>query len=115
MKTKIAKRYSVFNVYLLDMWGNKEDGFEENQRILVGKIHVPAPTLEEVSEEGILRAMKKLMIEDISGRKVQALETRNRKVVYIEDLYGTGLWWEIGEAGTRKPIFGVKFVGEYVS
>lgn len=115
MKTKIEKRYSDFNVYLLDIWGNEEDGYDKNKRILIGRIRIPAPTFEDVSEEGILRAMKNLEIVDPDGKKFHALPTRNRKIIYIEDPNGTGVWWEIGDTKTRKPIYGIKYVGSHVA
>ena len=112
---KIERRYSDYDVYLLDMWGNEDDGYEENQRFLVGRIQVLAPTFEDVSEVGILRAMKKLEIADIVGHRCKALTTMRRDVVYIEDLYGTGLWWEIGDVKTRKPVYGLEYVGAHVA
>ncbi len=108
------RRYSDYDVYLLDMWGNKEDGYEENDRFLVGRVHIPAPSFAEVTEEGILKAMKKLELRDIVGRTRPALTTRNRRMVYIEDLNGSGLWWEIGDAKERRPIYGLKYVGACV-
>ena len=108
------RRYSIYDVYLLDMWGNKEDGYEENERHLVGKIHISAPSFEEVDEGSILKAMKKLEIRQLFGPTVKALMTRNRRVIYIEDYTGDGTWWEIGEAKTRKPVYGVRYVGACV-
>ena len=108
-------RKYIFNVYLLDMWGNEEDGYEENDRHYVGAIHVPAPSFEEVTEVGILKAMKKLEIRQLFGPTVRALTTRDRRKVYIEDLYGDGTWWEIGTKKERRPVYGLKYVAAHVA
>lgn len=108
----MGKKYAVFDLYEMEMWGNREDGWEENNRFHLGKLHVPMTSDGGVCETDILKAMRKKQIKSLFGGVCFALSTRNRRVVYIEDYSGDGTWYEIGTVKHRKPIYGLKFVEE---
>ena len=47
------REYGKFKVYSLDVWGNKKDGFEVNDRSQSGKI------LTKLDDKSIIKALKK--------------------------------------------------------
>jgi len=107
----MEKRYAVFAVYELDVWPDEDGGWRWNDKIRVGNIRVPNPPGIGYSEVSILKALKKLTVTEMTGRKYRCLETRNRRKVFIEDVSGDGLWFEVGTIKDQKPIYSVERTG----
>ena len=102
----MAKNTVQFDLFELEMWGNKEDGWDQNNQFHLGKLTVPCSPDGSFTETDILKAMKKMEIRPAFGQPYKALCTRNRRRVFIEDLsYCDGLHYEIGDAKTREPIY----------
>lgn len=95
-----------FDVFELEMWGNKKDGWEQNNQFHLGVLSVPCLLDGSVTETDILKAMKKMEIRPVIGRPYKALSTRNRRKVYIEDqTFGDGYIYEIGDVKTGQPVY----------
>ena len=100
-------RMQVFEVYLLDVFMD-EGGWEENERHLLGNISVAPVVGFEVDENDILSALRRFSYSDLAGRRIQALDTTDRRKVYAEDYYGSGEWWKVGTVKGHMPVYGLK-------
>lgn len=105
----MEKRYAVFSVYELDVVPDEYGGWIWNDKIRVGSIHVPNLPGIGISEVSILKALKKLTVTEMTGRKYRCLETRNRRKVFIEDLSESGHWFEVGAIKDHKPMYSVEY------
>ncbi len=93
----------TFDVFLMDVY--MEDGsWVENERHRLGKLEVTSMA-GEVDGDDVLRAMGQFSFPDLMGRQLRALDTTDRRRVYVEDYTGDGTWWEIGAVKERKPIY----------
>ena len=101
------KKKRVFDVYFLDVFLD-EEGWEENERHLLGKLEITPAVGSEIDDVDILAAMKLFTYRDLTGRQINALVTTDRRTVYAEDYYGDGQWWEIGAVKGRVPVYGLK-------
>jgi len=97
----------TFDVYLLDVYPDENGGWQENDRHFLGKIDVEMVGTE-IDDFDILAAMRKFTYSDLSGRKINALMTTDRRTVYAEDYYGDGEWWEVGSVKNHVPVYGLK-------
>lgn len=98
----------MFEVFVLDVY--QEDGcWVENERHCLGKLKV-MPVAGEIDGSDILAAMKQFSYSDLMGRRFQALQTTDRRRVYVEDYYGDGSWWEVGTVKGRMPVYGLREV-----
>ena len=104
----MCKLFAGFDVYELDMWSDGEGGWQENSRLHIGEIRVPLNAGGDVTDKSILKALKELEVYDMIGRSVKCLKTTSRSVVYIDDLYGDGSWFEVGSAKDRQPVYGLE-------
>lgn len=52
--TRLKRDYYQYNVYSLDVWGNRKDGYEVNDRCKVGSVMIPA----ECTDRQIIKALK---------------------------------------------------------
>jgi len=52
--TRRGREYTSFSVYSLDVWGNRRDGFEVNDRSRLGAVFVP----RDFSDRDVVRALK---------------------------------------------------------
>lgn len=98
-----------FDVFLLDVYQD-EGGWIENERHYLGTTELKVANGMDPLEEDILGAILRFSYRDTSGREVAALKADDRRVVYVEDYYGDGSWWEIGTAEEKMPIYGMKAV-----
>ena len=96
-----------FKVFVLDMLPD-ESGWVENNRYHVGKIDLPVNSVDDITEEMVLKAMSELEIETLFGKAVKALGTTDRRRVYAEDYSGDGSYWEVGRKALRKPLYGLR-------
>lgn len=97
-----------FNVYQMDMYADGVGGWIENSRLLIGSVTLPAESLEDVTEVMTLKALKKARFTDMTGvATVCPLTTQNRKVVYAEDFFDDGRWWEVGLVRGHRPLYGL--------
>lgn len=99
-----------FEVYSLDMLPDEDGGWTENERQKIGGIE--AKCSEKSLPLSILDALRDVTCRDITGREHPVLLTADRRRVYIEDYYGTGEWWEVGEKKGHKPFLGLRLVKE---
>lgn len=99
----------VFDVYYLDVY--QEDGsWVENERHRLGRLEVTPTHAGEIGEDDVLTAMAKFTYPDWDGRRLKALNTTDRRRVYVEDYYGSGEWWEVGTVKGRMPVYGLKLI-----
>ena len=99
----MVRTMKSFDVFVLDVY--KEEGcWIENERNRLGKLNVMSVS-ENVDGSDILSAMKGFTYSDLLGRRIRALDTTDRRRVYVEDYTGEGTWWEIGEVKEHKPIY----------
>ena len=109
---KVPGEKAVFEVFYLDVY--MEDGcWVENERHRLGKLEVAPALSQEVDEADILTAMRRFSYPGLCGRCLQALNTTDRRRVYVEDYYGDGTWWEIGTVKDRMPVYGLRLMEEY--
>lgn len=101
-----------FEVYSLDMLPDVNGRWVENERQKIGGIEVECN--EESLPRALLNALRDVTCRDITGREHPVLLTTDRRRVYIEDYYGTGEWWEVGEKKGRKPFLGLRLAKEVV-
>lgn len=95
-----------YDVFLMDVY--QEDGsWVENERHHLGKLEVTSVS-GEVDGSDVLAAMKKFTYPDLMGRRLRALNTTDRRRVYVEDYTGDGSWWEVGEVKGRRPVYGLR-------
>lgn len=99
-----------YDVFMLDVYQD-ECGWVENERHYLGKLDV-TPASGEVDEGDILAAMLKFSYPDLMGRRLRALNTTDRRRVYVEDYTGDGTWWEIGTVKGRMPVYGLRLIDE---
>ena len=96
-----------FDVYALDMWTDGEGGWTENARSRIGSVELPANRIEEVTDLMILKALNEVEFADFMGQRYHPLATKDRRLVYAEDYYGSGEWWEVGFVKRHEPVFGL--------
>lgn len=100
-----------FEVFWLDVY-NEDGQWVENERHRLGKLDVVLPHGKEVDENAILAAMAKFNYQELTCRKLQALNTTDRQKVYAEDYYGDGNWWEVGTVEEHMPVYGLRLIEE---
>lgn len=106
----MAGKKNTYDVFALDMY--LEDGcWTENERHYLGKLSV-TPVSGNVDEGDILAAMRAFSFSDLMGRRLRALDTTDRRRVYVEDYTGDGTWWEVGTVKDRMPIYGLRLIDE---
>ena len=105
----------VFRVYRLDMYLDENNSWVENQRFLLGKVRVPMNEDGSVDDASVLTAVKAFKCRDFNDCEVQILNTTDRRRVYVEDLYGDGMWLEIGSVKGRVPCYGLEVCGGAVA
>ena len=99
-----------FDVYELDMCPDVEGGWEENSRDLIGRLDLLIGDMNDLTDVTLLKALKKAEFVSVLGSKYHPLATRDRKVVYAEDLYSGGEWWEVGCVKGHCPKYGLALV-----
>ena len=100
----------VFDVFFLDMLPAGDGGWEENARYSVGKISVDAETVDDVTDKMLLNALHNLQLRNLVGPRYSAIQTTDRRVMYAEDFYGDGQWWEVGIRKGHEPCYGLKLL-----
>ena len=105
------KKKQSYDVYLLDMYLD-ECGWTENERHLLGKLDIELTVGTEIDDVDVLTALKNFSYRDLTGRRISALVTADRRTVYAEDYYGDGSWWEVGAVRNRVPVYGLKLRGD---
>ena len=85
-------------VFHLDMWRNEQNDWTENDRFLLATISINGWINK--------RKLMKLIRED--RRTNPYLHNLPPQSIYIEDLYGTGTWYEIGARKQHEPYVGIK-------
>lgn len=108
----VEMKKSTFDVYLLGVY-LEEGGWQENERHLLGNVEVATTGTGEIDEVDILTAMKRFTYPDFFGCGIMALATIDRRIVYAEDYYGDGQWWEIGAVKGHVPVYGLKLKEDY--
>ena len=102
-----------YDVYLLDMYaGDSEYVWVENARTLIGSVRIPAENNQGLRDVTVLSALYNAVFSDTLGRAYHPLETKDRRMVYAEDYYGDGQWWEVGSVREHCPIFGLAPVSQ---
>jgi hypothetical protein len=67
--SKNGRQYARFKVYSLDVWGNKRDGFEVNDRSQCGSVMVPI----DLNDRDIVKALKN---NDLLAKRVHVKSFR---------------------------------------
>lgn len=98
----------VFDVFALDMLPDGNGGWEENARYRVGEISVEAENIDAVTDKMLLDALYRLKLRNFAGLSYPAISTTDRRVVYAEDFYGDGAWWEVGSKKGHEPCYGLR-------
>lgn len=101
------KEVRSYDLYLMDMWADGYGGWEENQRFHLGVLTVGHKAFN-TDEEDILEEMLSFRYREITGRYSPVITTTDRRRLFIEDVYGDGRWWEIGEVAGHRPIYGLR-------
>lgn len=65
---------------------------------------------QEIDGMDILAAMARFSYPDFNGRQLKALNTTDRRRMYVEDYYGDGSWREIGTVKDRVPVYGLRLI-----
>lgn len=105
----MTMKETTLNIYYLDMWGNKHDGYELND-----KHHLATLTMKGVvNKRKITKLLRETMIPASIGSniKVPILSTKPKRI-YIEDYYNDGSYFEIGMRYHHVPFLGVEVVEE---
>lgn len=106
---KNCKTMKMYEVYSLDM-NQSEEGPVENDRRFLGWLIVNSRK-DQLDDKAVLAAMARFRYKDVTGREVAVMSSLvDRRMVYAEDLYQTGEWWEVGRVKGRIPQFGLKQV-----
>lgn len=96
-----------FDVYHMEMLPDGDD-YVENNRWWIGRIKVDAETLDDVKPKAIMLALANLRIGALFGQAVFAVNSTDLRRYYVEDLYGSGEWFEVGIKKLHKPLIGLK-------
>ena len=96
-----------YDLYLLDMWADGDEGWYENQRFRLGILNV-SHKLFNTDEDDILEEMLSFRYREITGRYCPLITTTDRRRLFIEDVYGDGSWWEVGDVAGHRPIYGLR-------
>lgn len=107
-----AKNTVKFELYVLDMWGDAEEGWWENNRISIGELTVPCDDIGQFAKRDILKAMKRKRVRPVIGFQRFALHTMDKKIVFIEETADG--WFEIGLVRDHKPVYGLRLKEEKV-
>lgn len=102
----------VFHVFLLDMLADEDGGWQENERHRLGELVVRPAFGMEIDAADILDALRHFSYTDMTGRRFGALDTTDCRLVYAEDYYGNGEWWEVGTVKDHIPVYGLALKGE---
>lgn len=113
-KAKKKANWYLFDAYYMDMLYGP-DGWQENNRIPIGKVTVKAESFDSLDERKILKAMTEFKVKTLFGGQAAAIGTTDRRRVFAEDLYGDGTWWEVGVVRRHEPMYGLKYRGATVA
>lgn len=108
----MQRRYACFDLYEMEMWGDGEGGWEENNRFSLGRLLVPCNENGDFTERDILKAMKHKKVRSIVGSPYMALRTIDKRVVWIEET--SDLTYEIGAVKFHKPVYLLQYVGSCI-
>lgn len=97
-----------FEVFYLDVYMDDAGCWTENDRTPLGELVVNPAVGSNVDAVDVISAMNAFSYSDIIGRRIKALDTSDRRVVYAEDYYGDGTWWEVGTVKGHTPVYGLK-------
>lgn len=97
-----------FEVFSLDVYMDEAGCWTENSRTSLGELEVEPAVGSEIDSVDIIAALKRFGYSDLTGRQIKALVTTDRRVVYAEDYYGDGTWWEVGAVKGHVPVYGLR-------
>lgn len=107
----MCRRFGSFSIKCNDFKRSSGAGCQEqtgHSRTSLGELEVEPAVGSEIDAVDIIAALKRFGYSDLTGRQIKALVTTDRRVVYAEDYYGDGTWWEVGAVKGHVPVYGLR-------
>ena len=86
---EIPKDYSLFNVFQIESWGNKKDGFDANNRYHIMDVIVR----DDANHREIMQGMKRVkLLKKYVRMNMLTITDDNEGLIFIESRYGEPLF-----------------------